>query len=86
MLWKLFQLSIFIAVVGSNGHYHWTPNGLVAGAVGLLAALLATAIVNWGLSLARLLKSLLFRSHQGRDQSGLLGRQVLDNRRSDLIP
>lgn len=39
------QFCIFVAVIGSNGQYHWTPNGYVAGLLALLAAFLATLLV-----------------------------------------
>jgi hypothetical protein len=42
---KIAQFITLVAVVGSNGAYHWTPNGFVAGLVGLFAALLVTAII-----------------------------------------
>jgi hypothetical protein len=38
------QFVIVVAVVGSNGQYHWTPNGYVAGLLGVLAAFLATLL------------------------------------------
>jgi hypothetical protein len=47
MLWKLFQLSIFIAVLFSNVHYQWTPNGYLASIYAGFAALAATVLVNW---------------------------------------
>jgi hypothetical protein len=42
---KIMQFCVMVLVVGSNGMYHWTPNGYVAGLVGLFAALLATVII-----------------------------------------
>ena len=45
MLLKIMQFAIVVAVVGSNAQYHWTPNGFVAGLVGVFAALLATVII-----------------------------------------
>lgn len=42
---KIMQFAIVILVVGSNGQYHWTPNGYVAGLVGLFAALMATVLI-----------------------------------------
>lgn len=55
---KLIQFCVFVAVIGSNGQYHWTPNGYVAGLVAFFAALLATAIVMESLRLYRWLRSL----------------------------
>ena len=42
---KVLQFSIFVAVVGSNGQYHWTPNGYVAGLLAVLAAFLVTLLI-----------------------------------------
>lgn len=44
-LLKVMQFAIVVAVVGSNGQYHWTPNGYVAGLLGVLAAFLMTLLV-----------------------------------------
>jgi hypothetical protein len=38
MVWFLFQASIIFAVVASNIHWHWTPNGYLAGLIGVGAA------------------------------------------------
>lgn len=46
MLWKLLQFVIFVAVAGSNGQYHWTPNGFVAGIVAVFAAFAVTALLS----------------------------------------
>lgn len=45
MILKALQFCIFVAVVGSNGQYHWTPNGYVAGLLGVLAAFLVTLLI-----------------------------------------
>jgi hypothetical protein len=42
---KIMQFCIVVAVVGSNGQFHWTPNGYVAGLVAVAAAFLATLLV-----------------------------------------
>lgn len=55
MLLKVMQFCIFVAVVGSNGQYHWTPNGYVAALLGLLAAFLATLFLIWASDLWHLL-------------------------------
>ena len=34
----LFQASIIFAVVASNIHWHWTPNGYLAGIIGVVLA------------------------------------------------
>ena len=41
-MWLLFQSLIIFAVVASNIHWHWTPNGYLAGMLGWIAALLLT--------------------------------------------
>ena len=35
MMWFLFQSLIIFAVVASNIHWHWTPNGYLAGFIGV---------------------------------------------------
>ncbi len=50
---KVVQFGTAVAVIGSNLKYEWTPNGYVAGLVGLLAALLVTAIIIESLRLYR---------------------------------
>lgn len=51
MLWMIFQGAIVFAVVASNIHWQWTPNGYLAVGLGILAALVATGIItallNW---------------------------------------
>lgn len=42
--WKIVQFSVFSAVLFSNVHYQWTPNGYAAGVVALLVTLLVSAI------------------------------------------
>lgn len=46
MLWKLLQFVIIVAIAGSNGQYHWTPNGFVAGLVAVFAAFAVTALLS----------------------------------------
>jgi hypothetical protein len=45
VLLKLMQFAIVVAVVGSNGQYHWTPNGYVAALAGGAAALIVTLLI-----------------------------------------
>jgi hypothetical protein len=45
MLWKLLQISIFTAVLMSNVHYQWTPNGYVAGVVAFFCAFGTTVLL-----------------------------------------
>ena len=42
-MWLLLQSLLIFAVVGSNIHWHWTPNPYLASILGILAALLVTA-------------------------------------------
>ncbi|WGR67846.1 MULTISPECIES: hypothetical protein [unclassified Bradyrhizobium] len=46
MWWYLLQGSIFFAVVASNIHWQWTPNGHLAAILGGSAAFLVTEIIN----------------------------------------
>jgi hypothetical protein len=51
-MWFLLQSSIIFAVVASNIHWHWTPNGYVASFIGIglawsLTRLLSLALVGY---------------------------------------
>jgi hypothetical protein len=48
---KLMQFAIIVLVVGSNGQYHWTPNGYAAGLLALFAAMSATVFITESLRL-----------------------------------
>ena len=50
---KLVQFLTVVAVLGSNGQYHWTPNGYAAGIVAVLAALLVTVTITGSLAILR---------------------------------
>ena len=52
--WHLFQGCVFLAVVGSNIYWQWTPNKLLAAAIGIGAGLGATAALSWILRRLRL--------------------------------
>ena len=41
-MWLIFQSLIIFAVVASNIHWQWTPNGYLASLLGFLLALLLT--------------------------------------------
>ena len=41
-MWYLLQSLIIFAVMASNTHWQWTPNGMVAAMIGTGAALLVT--------------------------------------------
>jgi hypothetical protein len=45
-MWLLLQGLIMFAVIASNIHWHWTPNGYLAGILGWIAALLLTVGLN----------------------------------------
>lgn len=79
MLWKILQVSVFMGILATNIEYQWTPNGLVAGIVALLGALLATAIVS---KLRDLLawRNKLLLLNQSRQERRSLGRKLLRNR------
>ncbi len=61
---KFMQFCIMVLVIGSNGAYHWTPNGYVAGLMGLFAAFLATVIISDSLRLTRWILSLKHLNHE----------------------
>jgi hypothetical protein len=56
MMWKLLQLAVFVAVVGSNIEWRWTDNGYVAAFFGIAAALVVTLIVDKAFRLLAALK------------------------------
>ena len=43
MMWKLFQIVVFLSVSFTGIYYEWTPNGFVLGLVALMATAVATA-------------------------------------------
>lgn len=45
-MWHALQIAIITAVVFSNIHWEWTPNPLLAGIIGWIAAFLATVVVD----------------------------------------
>ena len=47
MLWQIFQLAVFAAVVGSNIQWNWTPNMYLASLMGGAAAFVLTAAISW---------------------------------------
>ncbi len=46
-MWFLFQSAIIFAVMASNIHWHWTPNGYLASAIGIGLAWLLTRLLIW---------------------------------------
>jgi ABC-type transport system involved in cytochrome c biogenesis permease subunit len=45
-MWFLFQALIIFAVVASNIHWQWTPNGYLAGLIGVVLAYGLTAALS----------------------------------------
>ena len=90
MLWKIMQLSIIIAIIGSNNANHWAPTGLSAGIVAVLAAFVATGVISellrltgWLLRTLEHFKQERLLSHRiGREPSchQLIGEEALDRR------
>ena len=50
-MWFLIQSAIIFAVVGSNIHWQWTPNGYLAGLIGVVLAYGATVLLSYLTSL-----------------------------------
>jgi hypothetical protein len=44
-MWLILQSGIIFAVVASNIHWRWTPNGYLAAGLGILAAYVATVAI-----------------------------------------
>lgn len=57
MGWKVFQTTVFVAVLFANVHEKWTPNGYLAAAFGVMAAWLATVLLGGLLKLAGKLRT-----------------------------
>jgi hypothetical protein len=45
-MWLLLQSLIIFAVVASNIHWQWTPNGYLASGAGVLLAWFLTVLIN----------------------------------------
>lgn len=45
-MWFLFQSLIIFAVMASNIHWEWTPNGYLASLIAGGLAILATVVIN----------------------------------------
>lgn len=72
-MWKLFQLAIFVAVVGSNIEWNWTPNGYLAALIGVgLAYVLTVALTSLGSALSSWRQRLNLRTGEKRTGHGLL--------------
>ncbi len=52
-MWYLLQALVIFAVVGSNIHWHWTPNDYLASMLGIVAAFLVTVVISTLLKLVR---------------------------------
>lgn len=77
MLWKLFQLTIFVGVMTTNIEWQWTPNGYVASGIAIACAYAATVALSWLFSLPGRLKHWSFLRQQRNDRIASRGRQVL---------
>lgn len=52
-MYFLLQSSIIFAVVASNIHWQWTPNGYLAGVIGVGLAWISTRLLSGALSLRK---------------------------------
>ena len=53
MLWKLFQICVFLAVMFTGIYFEWTPNSFVLSMVAFIFTLLATVLAGWTLQSLR---------------------------------
>jgi hypothetical protein len=53
MLWKLFQILVFLSVMFTGVYYEWTPNSFVLSMLAFIVTLLATVLVGWALQSLR---------------------------------
>jgi hypothetical protein len=51
MGWLWFQAAVMFAVIATNIHWKWTPNGYLAAIIAAFAAWLATKLLAWALNL-----------------------------------
>ena len=52
-MWFVLQSRVIFAVMTTNVHWQWTPNGYLAGLIGIVLAYGLTALVSasfWGVS------------------------------------
>jgi hypothetical protein len=52
-MWYLLQGAVMFAVLASNIHFHWTPNGYLAALIAVAAAWAVTRALGFVLSVAR---------------------------------
>jgi hypothetical protein len=71
---KLFQMLIFTAVMFSNVHWQWTPNGYLASLIGAGVTYVATVAVVW---LSDALRGLRLRKAEARPSIRSAGQQRL---------
>lgn len=57
MLWMMLQGLIIFAVISSNIHWNWTPNGYLASLIGICVAFVATVLISGTTDLLRRLRA-----------------------------
>lgn len=45
MLWKLFQILVFLSVSFTGVYFEWTENGTALAAIALMSTMVATAVM-----------------------------------------
>jgi len=60
-MWYVLQMLVVFAVVTSNAYLHWTPNGYLAGFIGVGAAMLVTFLLSLAIDFVRKLHFALKR-------------------------
>jgi len=68
MLWRLLQLTVFVAVMFTGVYYKWTPNGLVLGLIAATCAFAATVLLGDLFRLSRWTRN-LFRAAHGKHRA-----------------
>jgi ABC-type maltose transport system permease subunit len=63
MLWKLFQICIFLSVMFTGVYYEWTPNSFVLSMLSFIVTLLATVFTGWALQSLRSVLQKRARDH-----------------------
>lgn len=65
MMWKVFQLLIFVGFLFANVYWQWTPNGYLASLIAVSLAFATTWAITQAVDLLRRRKRRLFSAHQG---------------------
>lgn len=81
MGWAVFQAIIIFAVVATNIHWQWTPNGYLASMIGIGCAFLCTLAVNSVLWRVKAWRNRRIEQRAGQSQAAFISGQPRSIRR-----